>query len=67
MSGCTPDEVIHVGDSLSSDIEGAQRLGIQAIWLNRLNKQLPDHYKPDYICSNLIEVKEVIISSKSLS
>ncbi|RCW50361.1 HAD family hydrolase [Paenibacillus prosopidis] len=32
------DEVIHIGDSLISDVGGAQNVGIQAIWLNRLNK-----------------------------
>lgn len=55
-SGCTADEVIHMGDSLSSDIEGAQRLGIRAGWINRLGKKLPDYYKPDYIYPNLSEV-----------
>lgn len=55
-SGCTADEVIHIGDSLTSDIEGAQRLGMKAIWINRLGRKLPDHVKPDYIYSNLNEV-----------
>lgn len=55
-SGCTAHEVIHIGDSLASDIEGAQRLGIKAIWINRLGRKLPDHYKPDYIYRNLSEI-----------
>lgn len=55
-SGCTADEVIHMGDSLASDIEGAQRLGIKAVWINRLGRKLPDHYKPDYIYRNLSEI-----------
>ena len=55
-SGCTANEVIHIGDSLTSDIEGAQRLGIRAIWINRLGRKLPDHFKPDYIYRNLSEI-----------
>lgn len=55
-SGCTADEVIHMGDSLASDIEGAQRLGMKAAWINRLGRKLPNHYKPDYIYTNLSEI-----------
>ncbi len=33
--GVLPDEVVHVGDSLHSDVEGARRAGIDAIWLSR--------------------------------
>jgi len=32
---CTPTEALHVGDSISADVEGARRSGLQAIWLNR--------------------------------
>ena len=34
LLGLGPDEVIHVGDSLSSDVAGAQRLGIPAASVN---------------------------------
>jgi len=30
-----PGEVLHIGDSLSSDIAGAKGLGISTCWLNR--------------------------------
>jgi 2-haloacid dehalogenase len=30
-----PDEVLHVGDSLHSDVNGAKRVGIEAIWICR--------------------------------
>ncbi|MFF2887339.1 HAD family hydrolase [Paenibacillus sp. NPDC057967] len=55
-----PHEVIHIGDSIVSDVSGAQQLGIQAIWLNRLNKQQPDGYHPDYVCSDLNEVLSIL-------
>lgn len=55
-----PHEVIHIGDSIVSDVGGAQQLGIQAIWLNRLNKQQPAGCKPDFTCSNLDEVLSIL-------
>ena len=33
--GATPDRVVHIGDSLHSDIAGAQSLGIDTIWVRR--------------------------------
>lgn len=30
-----PEEVVHVGDSLSSDVKGAKPLGIPVLWINR--------------------------------
>lgn len=37
-----PQEVVHIGDSLGSDIKGASNLGINTIWINRNNKEIPD-------------------------
>jgi len=31
----TPDEAVHIGDSIRADVEGAQKSGIQSIWINR--------------------------------
>lgn len=38
----SPQEIVHIGDSLSSDIKGAANLGINTIWINRNNKEIPD-------------------------
>ena len=52
-TGLSADEVIHIGDSLSSDIAGAASVGIKAIWVNRSNKEVPE----DVVAvSNLLEV-----------
>lgn len=40
-TGFTPDEVVHIGDSLSSDIKGAGDLGVNTIWINRINQEFP--------------------------
>ncbi len=37
-----PKEVVHIGDSLNSDIKGASNSGINTIWINRNNKEIPD-------------------------
>lgn len=44
-SGLNADEVIHIGDSLSSDVKGANSLGIRALWLNRFGKEIPEGVK----------------------
>ena len=41
-TGLRPDEVVHIGDSLSSDVRGASALGIKALWLDRSGREIPD-------------------------
>jgi putative hydrolase of the HAD superfamily len=40
--GCHAREVVMIGDSWSSDIEGAANAGIRSIWLNRTGAPCPD-------------------------
>lgn len=40
-TGLKADEVIHIGDSVSSDVNGAAGVGIRALWLNRSGKNVP--------------------------
>ena len=51
------EEVIHIGDSISSDVKGADWVGIKALWLNRFNKEIPEGV--DSI-SNLLEALDVL-------
>lgn len=37
-----PQEIVHIGASLNSDIKGISNLGINTIWINRNNKEIPD-------------------------
>lgn len=39
--GLNGNEVVHIGDSLSSDVKGAGELGINTIWVNRSSKEVP--------------------------
>jgi FMN hydrolase / 5-amino-6-(5-phospho-D-ribitylamino)uracil phosphatase len=34
-AGCSPTELMHVGDSLTSDVHGAKLVGAVSVWLNR--------------------------------
>lgn len=52
-TGLSADEVVHIGDSLSSDIKGASAVGINAIWINRSGKLVPEGVTA---VKNLLEV-----------
>ena len=41
-NGFHAEEVVHIGDSYSSDVVGAAQCGIDAIWVNRKNRSKPD-------------------------
>lgn len=40
-TGLKANEVIHIGDSISSDVKGASSVNIRALWLNRFGKDVP--------------------------
>lgn len=42
MAGLKKDEVVHIGDSISSDVKGAIEAGIRVFWLNRFGKSVPE-------------------------
>ncbi|GIJ46044.1 hypothetical protein Val02_29300 [Virgisporangium aliadipatigenens] len=41
LLGLRADEVVHVGDSLRTDVAGARAAGIRAIWVNRRGAAAP--------------------------
>jgi 2-haloalkanoic acid dehalogenase type II len=54
LLGLSREEVLHVGDSLSSDVRGAKSLGIPVLWVNRKDRQAPDGVDaPDYVSTDL--------------
>lgn len=56
-TGLHPNEVLHIGDSLSSDIKGAYNAGIKALWINRSGREVPDKVTA---IGNLMEVLSYI-------
>lgn len=51
-----PNEVIHVGDSLSSDVAGASSIGINTIWINRNNKSTPEGVISITSCTDILNI-----------
>lgn len=54
-----PEESIMVGDSITADIAGANKMGMISIWINRKNQVNNLWVKPAYIIENLTEVVEI--------
>jgi 2-haloalkanoic acid dehalogenase type II len=65
LSGFLPEEVLHVGDSLTSDVLGANQVGINSVWLNRSNKPVSGNAEPDFIIKNLNEIFHLPVLVKS--
>lgn len=59
--GVTPDEALYVGDDPLLDVEGAQKAGLRAAWINRLelgpDRFLPEQVRPDAVFGNLYELE----------
>jgi len=45
-AGVSAADVLHVGDDPLADVAGAQRAGLQAVWLNRDARPWPKHLDP---------------------
>jgi len=59
-AGCDPCELIHIGDSLGSDVAGANGVGAISVWLNRDNELNETGIVPDYEIQSLFELTEVL-------
>jgi HAD superfamily hydrolase (TIGR01549 family) len=57
-----PDEALYVGDDPFIDVEGAQKAGLRAAWMNRQGLKpttaLPETIRPDVVCSTLYELHQ---------
>lgn len=53
-------KILLVGDSLSSDIKGAMNAGLDSAWLNLFGAEPGTQYSPDYIISDIREVKNIL-------
>ena len=62
--GTTKERALMVGDSLGSDILGAQRAGVDSCWLNPAGKACTLETEPDYTIKDLIEVKEILLQEE---
>lgn len=55
-----PDEVMIVGDSLTSDIQGGNNAGILCCWFNPQGKPAPKNLRIDYTISELSQILDII-------
>lgn len=60
QSGCEPSELMHVGDSLESDVAGANGVGAVSVWLNRESKRTDSKIEPDYEIQSLSELPAIL-------
>jgi HAD superfamily hydrolase (TIGR01662 family) len=58
--GCTPDSAVMVGDSISRDVLGAQRVGMRAVWYHWNDDPLPSYITPDAEIHDLAELPDAI-------
>ena len=58
--GCDASQVVHVGDSLQSDIAGANGCGIRSVWLNREGAPNGTGITPDHQIRDLRELPDIL-------
>lgn len=57
---CSRQQLLHVGDSLTNDIQGATNAGIASVWLNRNSAINHESIAVDYEISSLTELLEIV-------
>ena len=60
QAGCKPEEMMHIGDSLTNDIYGAQQAGAIAVWLNRDRAPNDTEIQPDMEIQSLTELVDIL-------
>ena len=63
-AGCLPHEVLHVGDSLESDVLGAQNCGLRTVWLNRKGVRNDTDIVPELEVSDLSALLECLTPAR---
>lgn len=60
--GVSPEETVHIGDSMKGDIVGAIDAGMKVIWVKTKEQPLIEGYEPDGVITSLLELPEVLRS-----
>ena len=60
MNSLSADDVLMIGDSWTSDIQGAINAGIDQLWIRKTNEPLPEGQSATYIVSSLEEVMTIV-------
>jgi len=59
-ANCTKQQIIHIGDSLESDIAGANNAGIRCVWINREQKENTRNLPINYEITSLSELLDFL-------
>ena len=59
-AGCELVQMLHVGDSLKTDIAGARNAGVSSVWLNREGIPNDTETQPDYEVTSLTEIPAIL-------
>jgi FMN hydrolase / 5-amino-6-(5-phospho-D-ribitylamino)uracil phosphatase len=60
QAGCELGELMHVGDSLASDVAGANGVGAVSVWLNRDGLPNETGIVPDYEIATLTQLMDIM-------
>ena len=60
QAGCEVTEMMHVGDSLETDVAGANSAGAVSVWLNWSGDRNDGEITPDYEIRGLAEVPGLV-------
>ncbi|MBO4419946.1 MAG: YjjG family noncanonical pyrimidine nucleotidase [Oscillospiraceae bacterium] len=60
IPGFDRKKTLMIGDSLTSDILGGIRAGIDTLWLNRKGQTPPPELRPTYETASLAQIREIL-------
>lgn len=61
--GLAPGEVLHIGDSLSADVAGANALGIRVAWVNPRGRSAPASAQIDHYVVDLRDILPILVQA----
>jgi HAD superfamily hydrolase (TIGR01549 family) len=56
----SPSEVIHIGDSLTSDIDGANQMGIKSVWIAPNDSENGTTIIPTHRLASILDLHKVL-------
>ena len=59
--GCKNTELLHIGDSLKSDVLGANNAEIKSVWLNRTKEKNETEIIPDFEITSLLDLLDILL------
>jgi len=61
LSGVSHAQVLHVGDHPDTDVDGARRAGMTAVWMNRAGGEWPETaFRPDAEIADFAELRALL-------